>query len=78
MKSQDFKTRASRALNEYKRKDWKGAGALYASDVYDIVKNAEFQETAGYVMDALRAGYMLGYKKGLREAREKTAKKATA
>ena len=75
MKSQAFRTRASKALEDYERMDWKGVeAAFYPSDVQTIIENAYFQESGGYVMDALRAGFMIGYKKGLRDARKKAAK----
>jgi hypothetical protein len=76
MKSQAFMTRASKALEDYERMDWKGTeAAFYPSDIQNIIDNAHFQETGGYVMDALHAGFMIGYRKGLRDARKKAAAK---
>ena len=66
-----MKTRASRAKEAYTRKKWKGnEAAFYPTDVYDIVENAEYKETACYVSDALRAGFMIGYRKGLKDAKK--------
>ena len=67
------KSRISNAINEYweYRKKWKpNEGVFNLKDIRDVVENATFKDTSNYIADALFAGFMIGYRKGLKDARK--------
>ena len=76
MQSINFTQRASKAAEEYDRKEWKkNEAAFYPTDIQDIYNHSKYKDISDLMAEALKAGFMMGYKKGLRDARKKAEPK---
>lgn len=69
--------RITKGIEDYLKKceKWKGTeGALYPHDVFYAVESAEVKTPAEIAQNALMAGFMIGYRKGIKDAKKGAAK----
>ena len=73
----DLKKAVQEYDKRYSKKD-SGEGAFYASDIIQIKEMSEGNTAANLLFDAisnaLKAGFMIGYRKALRDLKKQAAK----
>ncbi len=68
-----MKNRIEKGIEDYYKKcnSWKrNEGALYPLDLVHVIDCAEYKTPAEIAHNGLIAGFMIGYRKGLKDARK--------
>lgn len=70
-----MKNRISNAITEYDKKFWNSKeGQFDAKDLYDISQAVEFKgDYTDWAIKGLKAGFMIGYRKALRDVKRQQA-----
>ena len=67
-----MKDRIKNALTEYEKKFSKTRkGLFYPSDIMDTINNTEYKALTECAYTGLKAGFIIGYRKGLKDAKKR-------